>query len=73
MISKKERREILKRLMDTPIGANKRFLVKCGPDDYAGFNTRHQANAYVAMMKAGSDRLKAPACSKMNWSIIDRG
>lgn len=72
-VTDKERAETLKRVMSTPIGAGRRFLVKCGNDDCAGFDTHAEATAYVAMMRKGSDKAKAPACSKMNWTITDRG
>ncbi len=69
----KERQEALKRLMAIPVGANKRFLVRGSGQDTAGFDTREEASAYIAMMKKGGDRPKAPSCAKMDWVVVDRG
>ena len=69
----KERQEALKRLMAIPIGANKRFLVRCSGQDCAGFDAREQASAYINMMTRDKSRPKAPGCAKMDWSVLDRG
>jgi len=69
----KERQEALKRLMAIPIGANKRFLVRVSGQDCAGFDTKEEANSYIAMMRKGGDRPKASACAKMDWTVVDRG
>jgi len=73
MTEEQERQDALRRLMAIPIGAGRRFLVKCGGADCAGFDTREEANSYVAMMTKDKARPKAPACAKMDWSVQDRG
>ena len=69
----KEAQEAMKRVFATPIGAGKRFLVKCGGQDVAGFDTRDAASAYVTMQTKDKAKQKAPACSKLDWNIVDRG
>ena len=73
IISDRERAELLKKIMSTPVGGGRRFLVECSGSPCAGFDDRGDANAYVAMMTKDKSRPKAPGCAKMNWSILDRG
>ena len=72
-ISNEERAALLKKIMSTPIGGGRRFLVKCSGQDCAGFDDAQTAYAYVAMMTRDKSRPKAPACAKMDWSVLDRG
>ena len=66
-------KEAIKRVISVPVGAGKRFLVKCGGQDCCGFDTRDAASAYVNMMTKDKAKQKAPACSKLDWNIVDRG
>ena len=59
--------------INPPVGANRRFLVLCKGEPYAGFDTQAQAQAYVGMHK---EKLvvKEPAyAAKCEWAIRDRG
>jgi len=60
--------------MDVPIGANKRFLVKCGGKPFAGFDKLSQAKMYVAVQlaKTKGNLGKEPAfAAKEIWNIED--
>lgn len=62
-------------IMNVPVGANKRYIVTCGNDNFAGFDTLGKARAYVAMQKAkkkGGGGGGAPAAaSGYSWNIKD--
>jgi hypothetical protein len=62
-------------ILDTPIGANKRFLVTMDGNPFAGFDTLDQAQGYIAMQKTktkAGGREKAFAAER-NWAVKDRG
>ncbi len=72
VVSDKERAELLRKIMSTPVGGGRRFVVMCGNDPCAGFDDGNSAHAYIAMMRKGSEKQKAPACAKMSWSVQER-
>ena len=59
--------------MDTPIGANKKYLVACGNEPFAGFDHLAQARIYIAMQKAKKNSSGGPAkAAEKNWEIQTR-
>ena len=62
-------------LNNTPIGANKKFLVTMDGSPFAGFDERKDAEGYINMMKTckkgGSGQVLA-ACANHNWEIKER-
>ena len=60
------------KFMSTPVGANKRFLVKNNGTPCAGFDTMPKARAYVAMQKDKKNGKGNAANSVgMTWDIVD--
>ena len=57
--------------MNTPVGANKKYIVYLDGDPFAGFDKMAQAKMYVAMQKA---KKKAPRsepayAAGRNWEV----
>ena len=71
----KERNKMTQpKFMDVPVGANKRYLVTCSGEPFAGFDKLNQAKMYVAMQKAkkkGGGAAPAAAAEK-SWDIRDK-
>lgn len=61
-------------MINPPIGANKKFLVHCNGNPFAGFDTAKQAEQYVEMQKTKlkpgkKDPAYAATCT---WTIHER-
>ena len=60
-------------ILDTPIGNNKPYLVKCDGNPFIGFDTREQAESYVKMQKDSVKGGKQPTYASLrNWTIEKR-
>lgn len=58
--------------MDVPVGANKRYLVICGGEPFAGFDTLTQANLYISIQKSKiRPDGKPTVASQKTWNIKD--
>lgn len=62
------------KIKNIPVGANKRYIVTCGGDNFAGFDTLSKANTYIAMqkMKKKGGNTGAPAAAAgLTWDVKD--
>jgi len=56
--------------MDVPTGANKKFLVICGGEPFAGFDTMAKAKAYIGMQMSKKNGKGGPAHStEKTWDV----
>ena len=59
--------------MDTPVGANKKYLVTCSGEVWAGFNSMAQARGYITMQMSKKNGKGGPAHStEKTWDVRNR-
>jgi hypothetical protein len=60
--------------INPPIGADKKFLVRCNGNPFAGFDTAKDAEQYIEMHKTKlKPGKKEPAyAATCNWSVEER-
>jgi hypothetical protein len=60
-------------IMNVPVGANKRYIVTCGGENFAGFDRLGQANQYIAMqkMKKKGGTAAPAAAAEKTWDVKD--